>query len=417
VTKLPKGVSYEWTGLSYEEVCSGSQAPALYAISLTIVFLCLAALYESWSIPFAVIAGGAARHHRHHHRHDLCADSLMMSSFKWGLLTTVGLSAKNAILIVEFRVGKHARGMHLIEATVAAARQPPAAHPLWTSMPSSWAYCRWRSRPERAPAGASPSHRRDRRHGDGHGARRVPCAGVLRERHARCSRDRRRHEEHPRPSQSERRLRRTEDGLQKHLFPRAAVTTLLGACTLEPHYQRPPAPVPALTRRQGRDTVAADIGWREFFPDPQLQQLIALALTDNRDLRAAALNVQSAQRNTASSVPRCFRPSTRALSSRLQHTPPGVLAAEFPSGAAGGAGASPLPNNGITIHTYDGRNPASPITSWTFSAASRSLSHAALQQYFSFRRTRRSVQLTLVAEVAHRLRRGTRRSDAARHHP
>ena len=78
-------------------------------------------------------------------------------------------------------------------------------------------------------------------------------------------------------------------------FLAAAVAALLGACTLEPHYHRPPAPVPALPGGTAGGTAAADIGWREFFPDPQLQQLIALALTNNRDLRVAALNVQSAQ--------------------------------------------------------------------------------------------------------------------------
>jgi hydrophobe/amphiphile efflux-1 (HAE1) family protein len=122
VAKLPKGVGYEWTGLSYEEQRSGSQAPALYAISLTIVFLCLAALYESWSIPFAVmlvvplgiIGTIAATLFR-----GLANDVF----FQVGLLTTVGLSAKNAILIVEFAVENYERGMSLIEATLAAARQ------------------------------------------------------------------------------------------------------------------------------------------------------------------------------------------------------------------------------------------------------------------------------------------------------
>ena len=122
VTKLPKGVSYEWTGLSYEEVRSGSQAPALYAISLTVVFLCLAALYESWSIPFSVmlvvplgIIGTIAATLWRGLGNDVF--------FQVGLLTTVGLSAKNAILIVEFALENHQRGMDLIEATVAAARQ------------------------------------------------------------------------------------------------------------------------------------------------------------------------------------------------------------------------------------------------------------------------------------------------------
>ena len=96
--KLPAGVGISWTGLSYEERLSGSQAPALYALSLLMVFLCLAALYESWSIPIAVMLVvplgiiGA-----------LLATSLRGLSndvyFQVGLLTTIGLAAKNAILI------------------------------------------------------------------------------------------------------------------------------------------------------------------------------------------------------------------------------------------------------------------------------------------------------------------------------
>lgn len=96
--QLPEGIGYEWTGLSFQERLAGSQAPALYAISLIVVFLCLAALYESWAIPFSVMlvvplgVMGA-----------LCAATLRGLSndvyFQVGLLTTVGLSAKNAILI------------------------------------------------------------------------------------------------------------------------------------------------------------------------------------------------------------------------------------------------------------------------------------------------------------------------------
>jgi hydrophobe/amphiphile efflux-1 (HAE1) family protein len=122
VKELPKGVGYEWTGLSYEERLSGSQAPMLYAISLTIVFLCLAALYESWSIPVAVmlvvplgIIGTVLATMLRGLSNDVF--------FQVGLLTTVGLAAKNAILIVEFAKENHDSGMELIEATVTAARQ------------------------------------------------------------------------------------------------------------------------------------------------------------------------------------------------------------------------------------------------------------------------------------------------------
>jgi len=119
--KLPPGLGIEWTGLSYEERQSGSQAPLLYALSLLIVFLCLAALYESWSIPFAVMlivplgVVGAL----------LAASGRGLSNdvyFQVALLTTVGLSAKNAILIVEFAKEQYDQGRDLVEATLDAVR-------------------------------------------------------------------------------------------------------------------------------------------------------------------------------------------------------------------------------------------------------------------------------------------------------
>jgi multidrug efflux system outer membrane protein len=173
----------------------------------------------------------------------------------------------------------------------------------------------------------------------------------------------------------------------------AAVATLLGACTLEPHYHRPPAPVPALQSGTAGDTVAADIGWREFFLDPQLQQLISVALTNNRDLRIAALNVQSAQAQYRIQRADLFPTVDTSAVEQVQHIPPGVLAAEFPSPAGA------LPSNGITVHTYD---VGLGFTNYELDLFGRirSLSHAALEQYFSSGETRRSVQLTLVAEIA-----------------
>jgi len=120
--KLPRGFGHEWAGLSFEEVRSGSQAPALYAISIAVVFLALAALYESWSIPFSVmlvVLLGIIGTIEATLLRGLGNDVF----FQVGLLTTVGLSAKNAILIVEFAKDNYARGMELTEATVAAARQ------------------------------------------------------------------------------------------------------------------------------------------------------------------------------------------------------------------------------------------------------------------------------------------------------
>ncbi|HSZ08263.1 MAG TPA: efflux transporter outer membrane subunit [Steroidobacteraceae bacterium] len=179
-------------------------------------------------------------------------------------------------------------------------------------------------------------------------------------------------------------------------FLAAAVATLLGACTLEPHYNRPPAPVPALEGGTAGGTIAADIGWREFFPDPQLQQLIALALANNRDLRVAALNVQSAQAQYRIQRASLFPTVDASAVEQVEHIPIGVLTSGFPPSLLGGA---PLPTNGVTEHTYD---VGVGFTSYELDLFGRirSLSHAALQQYFSSGETRRSVQLTLVAEVA-----------------
>jgi multidrug efflux pump len=119
VKKLPAGISGEWTGQSYEERLSGSQAPALYTISLLVVFLCLAALYESWSIPLSVILVvplGVLGALLAATLRDLPNDVY----FKVGLLTTIGLSTKNAILIIEFAKDLQAQGKGLIEATLEA---------------------------------------------------------------------------------------------------------------------------------------------------------------------------------------------------------------------------------------------------------------------------------------------------------
>jgi multidrug efflux pump len=119
--QLPPGVSFEWTGVSLQQQQSGSQAPYLYALSIIVVFLSLAALYESWSIPVSVIMVvpigvlGA-----------LASSSLFSMSndlyFQVGLLTTIGLSAKNAILIVEFARDLTGEGMGALEAAVEAAK-------------------------------------------------------------------------------------------------------------------------------------------------------------------------------------------------------------------------------------------------------------------------------------------------------
>ncbi|WP_449758339.1 multidrug efflux RND transporter permease AcrD [Erwinia persicina] len=122
VSQLPVGIGLQWTGASLQERMTGAQAPALYALSLLVVFLCLAALYESWSIPFSVmlvvplgVIGALVATWLRGLENDVY--------FQVGLLTVIGLSAKNAILIVEFASEMNTRGRDLVESTLEASRQ------------------------------------------------------------------------------------------------------------------------------------------------------------------------------------------------------------------------------------------------------------------------------------------------------
>ena len=121
ISKLPQGIGFDWTGLSYQERMASSQAPILYAFSIFVIFLCVAALYESWAIPIAnllmlplgVFGALMATWLRGLHNDVF---------FQIGFLTTLGLSTKNAILIIQFAKERIARGQGLIEATLGAVR-------------------------------------------------------------------------------------------------------------------------------------------------------------------------------------------------------------------------------------------------------------------------------------------------------
>jgi len=121
VSKLPRTIGFDWTGLSYQERMAGSQAPLLYAFSILVIFLCLAALYEGWPIPISIlmtlplgVIGG------------VIASTLMGLPndvyFQIGLLTLLGLATKNAILIVQFARARVDEGMRLIDATLEGAK-------------------------------------------------------------------------------------------------------------------------------------------------------------------------------------------------------------------------------------------------------------------------------------------------------
>ncbi len=121
VAKLPRGIGFDWTGLSFQERMSGSQAPLLYTFSILVIFLCLAALYESWPIPISIlitlplgVIGGVMACYWMGMPNDVY--------FQIGLLTILGLTTKNAILIVQFARAKVDEGMGLIEATLEGSR-------------------------------------------------------------------------------------------------------------------------------------------------------------------------------------------------------------------------------------------------------------------------------------------------------
>jgi hydrophobe/amphiphile efflux-1 (HAE1) family protein len=119
--RLPRGVGYEWTGTSYQEKLAGGEAPMLYGLSMMVVFMCLAALYESWSIPIAVmlviplgVVGALLAATLRGFYNDVY--------FQVGLLTTIGLASKNAILIVEFANDMEKAGRSAVDAALEAAR-------------------------------------------------------------------------------------------------------------------------------------------------------------------------------------------------------------------------------------------------------------------------------------------------------
>jgi outer membrane protein, multidrug efflux system len=169
-------------------------------------------------------------------------------------------------------------------------------------------------------------------------------------------------------------------------------TITLSACTLEPKYIRPDAPAAVPEQKAVSGILAENLGWRAFFPDPQLQQLIVLALANNRDLRVAALNVETAQARYRIQRADLFPTISASTTEQAERLPASVLAASLPTGSASAQGS-------IVSRSYTAGIGFTNFELDLFGRI-RSLVHADLQQYFSLEETRRSAQIALVAEVA-----------------
>jgi outer membrane protein, multidrug efflux system len=167
---------------------------------------------------------------------------------------------------------------------------------------------------------------------------------------------------------------------------------LLSACTLEPKYIRPDAPVAMPEHDIASGIRAEELGWRAFFPDAQLQQLIVLALANNRDLRVATLNVEAAQARYRIQRADLFPTIAASATEQAERLPASVLEASLPGGSASAEGS-------IVSRSYTAGIGFTNFELDLFGRI-RSLDHADLQQYFSFEETRRSAQIALVAEVA-----------------
>lgn len=181
--------------------------------------------------------------------------------------------------------------------------------------------------------------------------------------------------------------------LNRQLFAAIVVGAMtLPACTLEPKYIRPKPPS-AIPERDAVSGIAAkDLGWRAFFLDPQLQQLIVMALANNRDLRVAALNVEAAQARYRIQRAGLLPTIAASATEQVQRVPDNVLAASLPGGTA-------FPQ-GDVVYRSDSAGVGFTNFELDLFGRIRSLDHSDLQQYLSIAETQRSAQITLVAEVA-----------------
>jgi hydrophobe/amphiphile efflux-1 (HAE1) family protein/NodT family efflux transporter outer membrane factor (OMF) lipoprotein len=379
-SKLPKGIGYEWTGLSYQERQASAQATALYAFSVLVIFLCLAALYESWYIPFAILlvlplgVFGAV----------LATWGRGMTNdvyFKIGLLTTLGLTAKNAILIAQFAKERMAQGGGLIEATREAARLR-----LRPIVMTSLAFV----------LGVLPLALN---HGAGAAAQNAIGTGVVGGMLAATfiaiffiplffvGIYKLFHREQTSVSP----VSGATGGFGTILKLLPFLLALLcasGCGTLAPKYQRPAMPVPSempsVSTSQQEGAVSPGLmEWRSFYTDPNLQRVMDMALGANRDLRAAAMDVERS---------RAIYGIQKARLLPVVDTT-GAYSRERVPASVSGSGHS---------QTGDVYSVSMGVTSWEldFFGRLQSLRDQALQQYLATEEAQRSVEVSLLAEVA-----------------
>ena len=376
--KLPEGIGYEWTGLSYEEQLSGSQSIKLYAVSLLVVFLCLAALYESWSIPLLRHAGGPVGNPGRDRGHLLArlGERRFLPS---GFVDHRRTFFQERDLDRGIRQGKCGprHGSHSRDRARGATTLASDSHDVAGVHVGRAAVVDRERRRRRWTR--SHRHRRHRRHVRGDRAGYFLRAGFLRG--------------GPALSESRGAARRSGGGAEgeamKRFFVVAMMSVALAGCTLAPFYHRPALPVSnAWPGEAGvsasTGTAVADIGWRDFYKDASLQKLIALALDQNRDLRVATLNVQAARARYRIQGADLF-PTIDGVGSELkQKLPPNVLLPGSPA---------------ITLNQYE---VSVGFTSYEIDLFGRirSLRRSAVETYFSDVETRRSAQITLVSEVA-----------------
>ena len=384
VAKLPQGIGYDYAGVSYQERMASAQTAPLYAFSVLVIFLCLAALYESWPIPIAILLVlplGAL-------------GSVIASSLRWlpndvyfqiGLLTTLGLTTKNAILIVQFAKARVEQGLGLIEATLEGVRlrfRPIVMTSLafgFGVLPLALA--------TGAGAGAMNAIGTSVLGGMLAGTVLVIIFAplfyvVIEKAFGKSNRN-------PAPASGT----AGQGHLTGLILPLMAGIALLGSgCSMAPKYTRPAAPIPAQwptgaayeqAAATNNSPIAPDLPWREFFTDQKLQQIISMALTNNRDLRLATLNVEMAR--------------ARYGIQRDQLYP----AVDAVAGAAKQRTAADLtrPGQPRTTERYEVNL---GVLSWEidFFGRIRSLKDRALQEYLASEQGRRSAQTLLISTIA-----------------